>query len=45
MCIKFLIVLGNAQNEREQVDFETAISLTGEYSLHKVLHGRVGLLQ
>jgi hypothetical protein len=35
MCIKFLIVLGIAQNEHEQVDFETAISLTGEYSLYK----------
>jgi len=31
ICTKFLIFLGNIQNEHEQVDFETAISLTGEY--------------
>lgn len=31
MAVTFLAVSGKAQAEGEQVDFETAISLTGEY--------------
>jgi len=40
-CIKFLIFLGNMQNEHEQVDFEKAISLTGEYFLNKILSSTI----
>jgi hypothetical protein len=30
------IVLENRQNEQEQVDFETAITLAGEYSIYSI---------
>jgi hypothetical protein len=30
------IVLENRQNEQEQVDFETAITLAGEYSIYNM---------
>jgi hypothetical protein len=30
------IVLENRQNEQEQVDFETAIALAGEYSIYNI---------